>query len=187
MGKRLFDIVFSFTTLLFFSWIILLSWLLAAFDTKSNGFFLQKRVGQYGKLFTIFKLRTIRKDTENVASISKTGAFLRNSKIDELPQLINVLIGDMSIVGPRPDIEGYYDCLEGENKKILELKPGLTSEASLKYFNEEQLLALQKNPLEYNDLVIFPDKVRLNLQYYYTHSFFGDIKIIVKTLFHKLF
>lgn len=187
MLKRLFDIVFSFTALIFFSWIILISWVFAAFDTKSNGLFFQKRVGQFGKLFTIVKLRTIRKDKEGVATISGVGAFLRNSKLDELPQFINVLLGDMSVVGPRPDVEGYYDCLEGEERKILELKPGLTSEASLKYFNEEQILALQENALEYNDRVLFPDKVRLNLQYYYSQTFFGDVKIIIKTLFHKMF
>ena len=187
MLKRLFDIVFSFTALILFSWIILISWVFAAFDTKSNGLFFQKRVGQFGKLFTIVKLRTIRKDKEGVATISSVGAFLRNSKLDELPQFINVLLGDMSVVGPRPDIEGYYDCLEGEERKILELKPGLTSEASLKYFNEEQILALQENALEYNDRVLFPDKVRLNLQYYYNQTFFGDVKIIIKTLFHKMF
>jgi len=187
MLKRLFDIVFSFTALILFSWIILISWVFAAFDTKSNGLFFQKRVGQFGKLFTIVKLRTIRKDKEGVATISSVGAFLRNSKLDELPQFINVLLGDMSVVGPRPDVEGYYDCLEGEERKILELKPGLTSEASLKYFNEEQILALQENALEYNDRVLFPDKVRLNLQYYYNQTFFGDVKIIIKTLFHKMF
>lgn len=187
MAKRLFDIVFSLLALVFLGWIILLSWLFAAFDTKTSGLFLQKRVGQSGKLFTIFKLRTIRESKEGTTSISKIGAFLRNSKLDELPQFVNVLLGDMSIVGPRPDIQGYYDCLEGEERKILELKPGLTSEASLKYFNEEQLLAVQDNPLEYNDLVLFPDKVRLNLQYYYERTFFGDLKIIIKTLFHKLF
>lgn len=187
MLKRLFDIVFSFTALLLFSWIILISWGFAALDTKSNGLFFQKRVGQFGKLFTIVKLRTIRKDSENVATISRVGAFLRNSKLDELPQFVNVLLGDMSVVGPRPDLEGYYDCLEGEERKVLELKPGLTSEASLKYFNEEQLLALQENPLEYNDRILFPDKVSLNLHYYYNHTFLGDLKIIIKTLFHKMF
>lgn len=89
----------------------------------------------------------------------------------------------MSLVGPRPDVAGYYDRLEGENKKILELKPGLTSMASIKYANEEALLAAQENPLKYNDTVIFPDKVRMNLEYYYHHSLFGDLKIILKTIF----
>ena len=117
------------------------------------------------------------------AKISSLGWFLRKSKIDELPQLWNVLKGDMSFVGPRPDVAGYYDLLQGEARKILELKPGITSEASIKYANEETLLEQQENPLEYNDIVIFPDKVRLNLNYYYNRSFFGDMVIIVKTVF----
>ena len=116
--------------------------------------------------------------------------FLRKSKIDELPQLLNVLFGQMSFVGPRPDIPGYYDKLVGEDRKILELKPGLTSKASLKYFNEEFLLSTQPNPLEYNDSVIFPDKVKMSLEYYYKKSFREDLKIIFKTfsvLFMKPF
>ena len=111
------------------------------------------------------------------------GAFLRNSKLDELPQLWNIVIGNMSFVGPRPDIAGYYDVLEGENRKILELKPGLTSLASIKYSKEELLLEQQENPLNYNDTVIFPDKVKMNLQYYYSNSVFIDVKIIWKTIF----
>ena len=108
---------------------------------------------------------------------------MRQTKIDELPQLWNVLKADMSFVGPRPDIAVYYDVLEGESRKVLNLKPGITSEASIKYQNEEALLAQQENPLDYNDTVIFPDKARMNLDYYYNRSFFGDIGIIVKTLF----
>lgn len=177
--KRIFDILFSLIGLLFFGWLILLFWLLASFDTKSNGFFFQNRVGQFGKIFKIVKLKTIIPKTEEITPI---GAFLRKYKIDELPQFWNVLIGKMSIVGPRPDILGYYDILEGENRKILELKPGLTSLASIKYANEEEILGLQENPLVYNDTVIFPDKVRMNLDYYYNHSFFGDLKIIVITV-----
>lgn len=155
-------------------------WILASFDTKSNGLFLQKRVGQYGKLFTIFKFKSMHPKT---GEISKVGAFLRKYKIDELPQLVNILKGDMSFVGPRPDISGYYDVLEGESRKILELKPGLTSEASIKYANEEELLRLQEDPLQYNDNIIFPDKVKLNLEYYYHRTFFGDIRLIFKTFF----
>ena len=89
----------------------------------------------------------------------------------------------MSFVGPRPDIPGYYDTLEGENRKILQLKPGLTSSASIKYANEDALLDQQENPLIYNDTVLFPDKVRMNLEYYYNHSFIGDLKIIWQTIF----
>jgi lipopolysaccharide/colanic/teichoic acid biosynthesis glycosyltransferase len=180
MLKRLFDLFFSLIALLLISWLVILLWIVASWDTQSNGLFLQKRIGQFGRLFTIYKLKTMHPTTKKT---SRVGKIFRNSKLDELPQFWNVLIGDMSIVGPRPDISGYYDRLEGEQKKILELKPGLVSLATLKYRNEESLLALQENPLHYNDTVIFPDKVKLNLDYYYTHSIMGDIKIIIKTIF----
>jgi lipopolysaccharide/colanic/teichoic acid biosynthesis glycosyltransferase len=180
--KRIFDIVFSVLILLLFSWLLLLAWLLAVVDTRTNGIFTQERIGQFGNKFKICKLRTfqINPSGDDVA-ISRLGQILRNYKLDELPQLINVLKGEMSIVGPRPDIAGYYDVLEGEERKILELKPGLTSLASLKYYNEDELLQQQEFPLQYNDAVLFPDKVQLNLHYYYHHSFCGDLKIILTT------
>lgn len=180
MYKRIFDILFSLFCLSVFSVVIFLFWIIASIDTKSNGLFIQERIGQYGKSFRIFKLKTI-KDNDS-KEISKGGNFLRKSKIDELPQLWNVIIGNMSIVGPRPDIKGYYDKLEGDGRKILELKPGLTSLASIKYANEDEILKLQSNPLKYNDEVLFPDKVKMNLDYYYNRSFFVDLKIIVKTI-----
>ncbi|MDC8000259.1 sugar transferase [Aequorivita todarodis] len=172
--KRWFDIVLSSIGLLFFGWLILLFILIAYFDT-GNGTFLQKRIGQYGKPFNIFKIRTI---NDKTGYISKFGMFLRKSKIDELPQLVNILFGQMSFVGPRPDIPGYYDKLEGEDRKILELKPGLISKAALKYYNEEALLKKQADPLKYNDEIIFPDKVRMNLEYYYNRSFAEDLRIL---------
>jgi len=113
--------------------------------------------------------------------VSRYGKMLRQYKLDELPQLFNILIGDMSFVGPRPDVEGYYDRLHGENRKILELKPGLCSWTSLKYIDEEELLQKQQNPLKYNDEIIFPDKVKMNLEYYYNQSFWEDIKILWAT------
>ena len=152
--------------------------ILASLNTQSNGIFVQKRIGQFGKSFKILKFKTINTTTRK---ISFFGAFLRKSKLDELPQLFNVLNGDMSFVGPRPDIAGYYDNLQGEERNILMLKPGITSLASIKYRNEEQLLAQKESPLEYNDNIIFPDKVKMNLDYYYNRSFFGDLKIIIKT------
>jgi lipopolysaccharide/colanic/teichoic acid biosynthesis glycosyltransferase len=179
MTKRIFDILLAVIGLLVFGGFLVVFWILASIDTKSNGLFVQKRIGQFGKVFTIYKFKTMHPKTRN---ITKLGAFFRKTKIDELPQLWNVLIGTMSFVGPRPDLAGYYDLLQGENRKILELKPGITSEASLKYANEEEVLSQQSNPLEYNDTVIFPDKVKMNLEYYYNHSFIGDIKIIFKTL-----
>ncbi len=116
-------------------------------------------------------------------TISKYGNFLRNSKFDELPQLLNILWGQMSFVGPRPDVPGYYDRLQGEERKILELKPGLLSRAALKYYNEEDILNAQQVPLKYNDEVIFPDKVRMNLDYYYNRSLREDLRILWGFLF----
>ena len=175
MTKRLFDVVFSLSALLLFGWLIVLGFVVAALDTRSNGFFMQKRVGQYGRLFAIIKIKTVHPKTRK---ISRVGRFFRKYKIDELPQFLNILTGDMSVVGYRPDVPGYYDKLEDEDRKILELKPGLFSEATLKYVNEEALLAGQENPLDYNDTVIFPDKVKMNLEYYQQQSFVGDLKII---------
>ena len=186
MVKRLFDVFFSLALLLIFFWVIIIVWIIAVIDTHSNGVFVQERIGRYGAKFKIYKIRTIRNSTpSDLTSISKIGKFFRKSKLDELPQLFNILKGDMSVVGPRPDISGYHDMLEGEERKILELKPGLTSLASIKYVNEEDLLAKQKEPSQYNNQVIFPDKVKMNLDYYYQRSFFWDIKIIWKTIFRK--
>jgi lipopolysaccharide/colanic/teichoic acid biosynthesis glycosyltransferase len=183
MIKRFFDIIFSFFFLLFFFWVVCSAWLLAAIDTHTNGIFIQQRIGQFGNPFKIYKLRTIQILTSSGnRRISKIGKFLRGYKLDELPQFFNVLKGEMSLVGPRPDLPGYYDLLEGENRKILELKPGLTSLASLKYSEEESLLSKQISPINYNDSIVFPDKVRLNLDYYYHRSFWGDVGVILKTI-----
>ena len=111
--------------------------------------------------------------------------MLRRYKLDELPELWNVLIGDMSLVGPRPDVPGYADRLTGEDRDVLRLRPGITGPASLKYANEEEILALVDDPQRYNDEVIFPDKVRINLQYYRSHSLAGDIRLIFATIFRS--
>jgi lipopolysaccharide/colanic/teichoic acid biosynthesis glycosyltransferase len=182
MAKRFFDILLSLIGLLAVGWLLLIFWIVVSIDTQSNGLFIQERIGQWGGVFRIYKLKTMHPLT---AKISRLGSFLRKSKIDELPQLWNVLKGDMSFVGPRPDVAGYYDLLQGESRKILELKPGITSAASIKYQNEERLLEQQDNPLHYNDTVLFPDKVRMNLAYYYHHSFLGDIRIIWETVFRR--
>ncbi len=149
----------------------------------------QKRVGKDGKLFTIYKFRTMRVCTDqssvSVAGesrITPLGEKLRRYKIDELPELWNVLIGDMSFVGPRPDVPGYADCLTGDDRRILYLRPGITGPASLKYRNEEYLLAQQPNPQAYNDQVLFPDKVRLNKYYLDHYSFAKDLQMIFCTI-----
>lgn len=180
--KRLFDLFFSFLFLVVVSPILFVGYIVASWDTRANGIFTQQRVGQYAKLFTIYKFRTIHPKTRK---ISKTGKFLRRSKIDELPQLVNVLKGEMSFVGPRPDLPGYYDTLTGEDRKVLELKPGITSEASIKYAAEEVLLAAKENPLKYNDEVLFPDKVKMNLDYYHRRSFWLDLQIMLRTVWRK--
>ncbi len=173
-SKRLFDLFFSIIGLSIFGWIILLLIFIAYFDT-GKGLFLQKRIGQYGKAFTIYKIRSLHL---RFGVISTYGKFLRKSKLDELPQLMNILLGEMSFVGPRPDLPGYYDTLQGEERKILELKPGLFSLAALKYYNEEALLNDQTDSLKFNDEVIFPDKVRMNLDYYYKKSLREDFRIL---------
>ena len=161
---------------------------MAAIDTNTNGVFIQHRIGQFGIPFKIYKFRTMQVSPASESDrISAVGKFLRRYKLDELPQLFNVLNGEMSVVGPRPDLAGYYDLLEGDNRKILQLKPGLTSPAALKYSNEDQLLAKQELPLVYNNTVIFPDKVKLNLDYYHQRSFWGDITIVMKTVWFLFF
>ena len=155
-------------------------------------FFCQRRVGQHGKLFVLLKFRTMHNLPEgnnvtilNDSRVTPFGSFLRKYKIDELPELWNVFIGDMSFVGPRPDVEGYADKLTGNDRKILDLKPGITGPATLKYRNEEEILSRQDDPLKYNDKVIWPDKVRINLQYLDNRSFWGDINLILKTVFGR--
>ena len=155
-------------------------------------FFTQKRVGRHGKLFTMHKFRsmTVSHSGSSVsvageARITPLGAKLRKYKLDELPELWDVLIGNMSFVGPRPDVPGYADQLKGDDRRVLELRPGITGPASLKYRNEEELLAKVENPIEYNDTVIYPDKVRINLYYLDHYSFIKDIQMILCTVLGK--
>lgn len=151
--------------------------------------FKQKRVGRDGKLFTMYKFRSMTVghggSSVSVAGesrITPLGAKLRHYKLDELPELWNVLIGDMSFVGPRPDVPGYADQLNGKEREVLKLRPGITGPASLKYRDEEDLLAEQPDPQKYNDEVIFPDKVRINLYYLHHYSFIKDIEMIFCTI-----
>jgi len=186
--KRLFDLTLAVVGLAL-SWpIILLAWLVASIETRSNGLFVQERIGEGGKPFLIYKIRTMYPDqkgstitTAQDARITKSGKIFRRYKIDELPQLINILKGDMSFVGPRPDVPGYADRLEGEDRIILSIKPGITGPASIKYKNEEEILAKVENPKEYNDNVIWPDKVRINKEYIKNWSLKKDISYILKT------
>ena len=191
--KFLFDRVSSLFGLLFLSPVLLFVALLIRIKMPGGPIiFKQKRVGQYGRLFTMYKFRsmTVSHSGSSVSvkgesRITPLGVKLRKYKLDELPELWNVLIGDMSFVGPRPDVPGYADKLEGDDRRMLLLKPGITGPASLKYRNEEELLAEQENPQKYNDEVPFPDKVRINIDNMDHWSFGKDVKIIVYTVLGK--
>jgi lipopolysaccharide/colanic/teichoic acid biosynthesis glycosyltransferase len=182
--KRLFDFFSALSGLLVFGVVIVVSVILATIDTKSFGLFIQKRIGQHGKPLQIFKIKTLNDKTR---ASSRFGNFLRNSKLDELPQLFNILNGTMSFVGPRPDVSGYADTLIGADKIILNVRPGVTGIASLKYRKEEQLLTQQPNPLYYNDTVIWPAKVRINKWYVQNHTFLLDLKILFYTMIPSSF
>jgi lipopolysaccharide/colanic/teichoic acid biosynthesis glycosyltransferase len=188
--KRAFDMALSVIGIALSWWLILLSWIIASIETRSNGLFMQKRIGWNGKPFKVFKIKTMKPiqgmkstvTTENDSRITKSGAFLRKMKIDELPQLFNVLFGQMSFVGPRPDVPGFADRLEGEDRIILSVRPGITGPASLKYKDEERILAGQKDPERYNREVIWPDKVRINKVYIREWSMQKDIQYLIKTI-----
>ncbi len=190
MLKRTFDILLSvFAIFLLFPFFLLVSFLIVI-DSGFPIFFLQKRIGRDAKEFNIIKFRTMRTNNENItitvsddSRITRIGKYLRKTKIDELPEILNVLFGQMSFVGPRPDVKGYADKLKGANRKILALRPGITGPASLKYYNEEYILSQKSNPKKYNDEVIFPDKVKINMDYFHNRSFFLDLKIIFATIF----
>ena len=189
--KRFFDFSLAFIGLFFLWWVILIAAFLVYLDTGLNGFFKQKRVGKNGLLFNVVKLRSMRPvdsvtttiTTDKDPRISNFGRFLRKTKLDELPQLWNVLIGKMSFVGPRPDVPGYADQLLDEDRIILTIRPGITGPASLAFRDEEELLAKQYNPQQYNDEVIWPEKVRINKEYIKNYSLLTDIQIIWKTVF----
>ncbi|MBQ7459547.1 MAG: sugar transferase [Bacteroidales bacterium] len=190
--KFIFDRIMSFVGLVILSPLILAVAVLIRIKMPGGPvFFAQNRVGRNGRLFKLYKFRTMTNDDvgdwssitiAGESRITPLGARLRKYKLDEIPELWNVFKGDMSFVGPRPDVPGYADCLTGSDREILRLRPGITGPATLKYRNEEQLLAGVENPKKYNDEVIFPDKVRLNLYYLHHYTFWMDIKMIVATV-----
>lgn len=191
VGKRFFDFSLSLFGVLMLWWLILFSWVLASIDTRSNGFFIQKRIGRNGIPFGVIKIKTMRPLVGVATTVTKRGdpritnlgAFFRRTKIDELPQLLNILVGDMSFVGPRPDVPGFADQLKGVEMAILKIRPGITGPATLKYRNEEEILANQPDPELYNRTVIWPDKVKINLDYIKNWSFKKDLEYIYRTVF----
>lgn len=191
--KYIFDRLISFIGLLLL-WPVLLVIAMLILWKMPEGpvLFRQKRVGKDGRLFTIYKFRSMKVSHSGCSvsvlgeqRITPLGARLRRWKLDELPELWNVLKGDMSFVGPRPDVPGYADKLVGKDRRMLNLYPGITGPATLKYRNEEKLLATVNNPQEYNDRVIYPDKVRINLYYLDNYSFVKDIQILFCTILGK--
>ena len=202
--KFIFDRVVALVGLLFLWPVLLVVAILVKIKMPGGpAFFVQKRVGRGGKLFNCHKFRsmTVKHSGSSVSvagdsRITPFGAKLRHYKIDELPELWDVLIGNMSFVGPRPDVPGYADKLEGDDRDVLKLRPGITGPATLKYRLEDEMISeyvakkqaegdtrpMQEIAIEYNDKVIYPDKVRLNCYYYRHYSFWKDIEMIFATV-----
>jgi lipopolysaccharide/colanic/teichoic acid biosynthesis glycosyltransferase len=189
VAKRTFDLVVSAVGILLTWWIAVLAVAIATIDTRHFGLFVQQRVGKDGRLFPLFKIRTMRDDPAHTTSvttshdprITRIGSVFRRLKIDELPQLFNVFLGHMSFVGPRPDVPGFADLLEGDDRVVLTVRPGITGPATLKYRDEERLLQGVDDPEAYNRDVIFPDKVRINREYVEDYTFRADIDCLVQT------
>lgn len=188
--KRTFDVVVSSVGLVLVGWLIpVLVWL-ARRDTGTPGLLRHERIGLDGRRFEVLKIRTMAVDGEDHSSvtvrddprITALGARLRRWKLDELPQLWNVLRGDMSVVGPRPDVPGYYDQLDGDDRVLLTVRPGITSPAAVHFRDEERLLAEQPDPQTYNDEVLFPRKVSMNREWVEAWTLAGDIACIRRTL-----
>jgi len=184
--KRSFDLVFSIILIPVLIIPIITFVVVATLDTGQFGLFMQKRVGQHARLFHIYKIRTLKKETHILGhldlSATRFGKFLRRYKLDELPQIFNVFIGQMSFVGPRPDVQGFADELKGDDRLILNIKPGITGPATLKYRDEEVILSQQLDPETYNRTIIWPDKVKINKKYIDNYSFSLDLNFILKSL-----
>ena len=187
--KRIFDVVLVLICSPLIIIPIALLVIIATLDTGKWGIFSQYRIGQYGNRFKIYKIRTLDDGEHQLGKLdsnaSLIGRLLRRSKLNELPQLYNVLIGDMSFVGPRPDLPGFADKLKGEDRIILEVKPGITGPATLKYRNEEYILERQKDAKHYNRTIIWVDKVKINKNYVENYSFYLDLTLVLKSIINK--
>ena len=184
--KRIFDLLLSLFLIPIAIVPIVVFVLIATLETGQFGLFTQYRVGQHAKLFRIYKIRTLKIGKHELGHLdlyaTTFGKFLRRFKLDELPQLFNVLLGNMSFVGPRPDVVGFADELKGEDRMILKIKPGVTGPATIKYRDEETILALQDDPENYNRTIIWADKVEINKKYIQNWSFSLDLKCILQTI-----
>ena len=184
--KRIFDLLLSLFLIPIAIVPIVVFVLIATLETGQFGLFTQYRVGQHAKLFRIYKIRTLKIGKHELGHLdlyaTTFGKFLRRFKLDELPQLFNVLLGNMSFVGPRPDVVGFADELKGEDRMILKIKPGVTGPATIKYRDEETILALQDDPENYNRTIIWADKVEINKKYIQNWSFSLDLKYILQSI-----
>ena len=192
--KRLFDIVCSFFGLVFLSWLFVFVALWVGLSSRGGVFYRQRRVGRCNRDFTIYKFRSMRVNSDRQGlltiggrdgRITKVGVFIRKYKLDELPQLFNVLRGDMSFVGPRPEVRKYVELYTEEQKKVLTVRPGITSLSSIKYRNENEILSRSDNPEQYYIDVIMQDKLAIELDYLEQRSLLTDIKVIFQTIFGK--
>ena len=189
-GKRIFDLTIALLGLIILAVPMALIAILIRITSGSPILFTQERVGKGGQIFSVKKFRTMSVRSVEDSSITVAGdsrvtaigSYLRRWKLDELPQLWNVLVGEMSLVGPRPDVPGYADKLQGDDRKLLLLRPGITGPATLAYRNEEEILAKVSDPVQYNNEIIYPDKVRINLEYMEKCSLMQDLKYILETM-----
>lgn len=192
--KRIFDFTTSLIGLIIISPILLFIALFISLESKGGVFYKQKRVGKGNKDFYVYKFRSMILDADKKGLLSigkdgkdprvtKVGYIIRKYKLDELPQLLNVLKGDMSLVGPRPEVRKYVDLYNKEQMQVFNVRPGITDIASIKFRNENDLLSQSPNPEEYYIKEIMPQKLSLNLEYIKTRTFLGDIKLIFKTIF----
>ena len=188
--KRIFDIFFSFSGLLLLSPLFLVLAVWISMDSRGGVFYRQLRVGRGNRDFRLIKFRSMRTDADKAGlitvgghdpRITRSGYFIRKYKLDELPQLINVLKGDMSFVGPRPEVRKYVDMYTPEQLHVLDVRPGITDESSIRYRNENELLATADDPERFYIETVMPDKLRINLEYVQNHSLWGDIKLIFRT------
>ena len=191
MLMRSFDILFSLLGMIILSPLFVVIAIAVKADTRGNIFYRQKRVGKDNVDFELYKFRTMKEDSDKKGlltvggkdpRITGAGYILRRYKLDELPQLINVLKGEMSFVGPRPEVRKYVELYNDEQKKVLKVKPGITDLASIQYRNENELLKSAENPEEYYIQEIMPDKIKINLRYLNDRSFFKDINVIIRTI-----
>lgn len=188
---RFFDILFSVLGLIVLSPLMLVVYIMIVTESRGGGFYCQERTGRHGKPFRLIKFRSMRTGADRHGlitvgghdnRITRTGYFIRKYKIDELPQLFNVIKGDMSLVGPRPEVGKYTDMYTDEQRKVLSVRPGITDYASIKYVDENEILGASDNPEQIYTEVIMPDKIRLNMVYINRHGVKEYFKIIFLTL-----